>query len=79
MTKTHVSPEVINATVVAVRFFFKKTLERDDLVRRLTLVTEPRSGKIDRRWLGWRAFRRESAPPDLSPVLLQRSSAFPLY
>ncbi len=42
MTKTHVSPGVINATVVALRFFFKVTLERDDLVRRLTLVPEPR-------------------------------------
>ena len=42
MTKTHVSPGVINATVVALRFFFKVTLERDDLVRRLTLVSEPR-------------------------------------
>ena len=30
-------------TVVALRFFFKVTLERDDLVRRLTLVSEPRS------------------------------------
>ena len=42
MTKTHVSPGVVNATVVALRFFFKVTLERDDLVRRLTLVSEPR-------------------------------------
>jgi integrase/recombinase XerD len=42
MTKTHVSPGVINATVVALRFFFKVTLERDDLIRRLTLVSEPR-------------------------------------
>ena len=42
MTKTHVGPGVINATVVALRFFFKVTLERDDLVRRLTLVSEPR-------------------------------------
>jgi integrase/recombinase XerD len=42
MTKTHVSPGRINATVVALRFFFKVTLERDDLVRRLTLVREPR-------------------------------------
>ena len=46
MTKTHVSPWVINATVVALRFFFKVTLERDDLVRRLTLVSEPRRGPI---------------------------------
>ena len=42
MTKTHVSPWTINATIVALRFFFKVTLERDDLVRRLTLVREPR-------------------------------------
>jgi len=42
MTKTHVSPGRINATVVALRFFFKATLERDDLVRHLTLVREPR-------------------------------------
>jgi len=46
MTKTHVSPGVVNATVVALRFFFKVTLERDDLVRRLTLVTEPRRAPI---------------------------------
>jgi hypothetical protein len=30
------------ATVVALQFFFKVTLERDDPVRRLTLVSEPR-------------------------------------
>ena len=42
MTKTHVSPWTINATIVALRFFFRVTLERDDLVRRLTLVREPR-------------------------------------
>jgi integrase/recombinase XerD len=42
MTKTHVSPGSINAAIVALRFFFKVTLERDDLVRRLTLVREPR-------------------------------------
>ena len=46
MTKTHVSPGVINATVVALRFFFKVTLERDDLVRRLMLDTEPRRAPI---------------------------------
>ena len=28
MTKTHVSPGTINATIVALRFFFKVTLER---------------------------------------------------
>ena len=44
MTKTHVSPRIINATVVALRFFFKVTLERDDLVRRLTLVQRAAQG-----------------------------------
>ena len=42
MAKTHVSPWTINATIVALQFFFKVTLEGDDLVRRLTLVREPR-------------------------------------
>jgi integrase/recombinase XerD len=46
MTKTHVSPWTINATIVALRFFFRVTLERDDLVRRLTLVREPRRAPI---------------------------------
>ena len=46
MAKTHVSPWTINATIVALRFFFKVTLERDDLVRRLTLVREPRRAPI---------------------------------
>ncbi len=42
MTKTHVSPCSITAAVAALRFFFKVALERDDLVRRLTSVREPR-------------------------------------
>jgi len=42
MTKTHVSPPSINAAILALRFFFRVTLERDDLVRRLMLVREPR-------------------------------------
>ena len=42
MTKTHVSPPSINAAILALRFFFRGTLERDDLVRRLMLVREPR-------------------------------------
>jgi site-specific recombinase XerD len=46
MTKIHVSPGSINATIVALRFFFKVTLEREDLVRRLTLVREPRRAPI---------------------------------
>jgi integrase/recombinase XerD len=46
LAKTHVSPGRINATVVALRFFFRVTLERDDLVRRLILVREPRRAPI---------------------------------
>ena len=46
MAKTHVSPWTINATIVALRLFFRVTLERDDLVRRLTLVREPRRAPI---------------------------------
>ena len=42
MTKTHVSPPSINAAILALRLFFRVTLERDDLVRRLMLVREPR-------------------------------------
>jgi integrase/recombinase XerD len=42
MTKTHVSPPSINAAIIALRFFFRVALERDDLVRRLMLVREPR-------------------------------------
>ena len=42
MTKTQVSPPSINAAILALRFFFRVTLERDDLVRRLMLVREPR-------------------------------------
>jgi site-specific recombinase XerD len=46
MAKTHLSPGSINATIVALRFFFRVTLERDDLVRRLTFVPEPRRAPI---------------------------------
>ncbi len=46
MTKTHVSPPSIDAAVAALRFFFRVTLERDDLVRRLTSAPEPRRAPI---------------------------------
>ena len=46
MTRNHVSPASINCAIVALRFFFKVTLERDDLVRRLTFVREPRKAPI---------------------------------
>jgi site-specific recombinase XerD len=46
MTKTHVGTPSINSAVAALRFFFKVTLERDDLVRRLTFVHQPRKAPI---------------------------------
>jgi hypothetical protein len=46
MTRNHVSPASINRAIVALRLFFKVTLERDDLVRRLTFVREPRKAPI---------------------------------
>src|ERR1700730_11054361 len=46
MTRNHVSPASINCAIVAFRFFFEVTLERDDLVRRLTFVREPRKAPI---------------------------------
>jgi integrase/recombinase XerD len=46
MTRNHVGPASINCAIVALRFFFKVTLERDDLVRRLTFVREPRKAPI---------------------------------
>jgi integrase/recombinase XerD len=46
MTRNHVSPASINCAIVALRFFFMVTLERDDLVRRLTFVREPRKAPI---------------------------------
>ena len=42
MTKNHVAAPSINCAIVALRFFFKVTLERPDLVRHLTFVHEPR-------------------------------------
>jgi hypothetical protein len=41
MAKTHVSPWTINATIVALRFFFRVTLERDDLIRPLIYRSQP--------------------------------------
>ena len=42
MTRNHVGAPSINCAIVALRFFFKVTLERPDLVRHLTFVHEPR-------------------------------------
>jgi len=39
MTRNHVGAPSINCAIVALRFFFKVTLERPDLVRHLTFVT----------------------------------------
>ena len=42
MTRNQVGAASVNCAIVALRFFFKVTLERADLVRRLTFVHEPR-------------------------------------
>ena len=42
MTRSHFGAPSINCAIVALRFFFKVTLERPDLVRHLTFVHEPR-------------------------------------
>ena len=46
MTRNQVSPASLNCAIVALRFFFKVTLERADLVQRLTFVREPRKAPI---------------------------------
>ena len=42
LAKQHISPATINQTCSALRFFFKITLERPDLVRHLAPVQQPR-------------------------------------
>src|SRR2546428_7607098 len=42
LTETGVHPPTINATVTALRFFFKVTLDRPETTRRLVFVYEPR-------------------------------------
>ena len=41
-TQTGMQPPSINSAVAALRFFFTMTLDRPDLARRLTVVSEPR-------------------------------------
>ena len=41
-----IGPATVNAAVAALRFFFKVTLERPDLVRHLTTVQEPRKAPV---------------------------------
>jgi len=42
LTDTGLQPQSINATVTALRFFFKVTLDRPETTRRLVFVYEPR-------------------------------------
>ena len=46
MTRNQVGAASVNCAIVALRFFFKVTLERADLVQRLTFVHEPRKAPI---------------------------------
>jgi integrase/recombinase XerD len=45
-TRNQVGAASVNCVIVALRFFFKVTLERADLVQRLTFVREPRKAPI---------------------------------
>jgi integrase/recombinase XerD len=42
LTETDLQPQSINATVTALRFFFKVTLDRPETTRHLVFVYEPR-------------------------------------
>src|SRR6202162_4531192 len=46
LAKQQISPGSINAAIAALRFFFKVTLERPDLVRHLTTVNQPRRAPV---------------------------------
>jgi integrase/recombinase XerD len=46
MTRNQVTAASVNCAIVALRFFFKVTLERADLVQRLTFVREPRKAPV---------------------------------
>ncbi len=46
MAKQQIGPASINSAVCALRFFFKVTLERPDLVRHLTPVQQPRKAPV---------------------------------
>jgi integrase/recombinase XerD len=52
LTATGVQPPTINATVTALRFFFKVTLDRPETTRRLVFVYEPRKLPRERDWSG---------------------------
>ena len=67
LTGTGVRPPTINATVTALRFFFKVTFDRPETKRRLAFVYEPRklprvlSPEEVRRWQALRLIDPPSA------------------
>ena len=75
LTETGLQPQSINATVTALRFFFKVTLDRPETTRRLVFVYEPRCracSRPKRCCYCWRprpdpSTRRRSALP-MAPV-----------
>jgi integrase/recombinase XerD len=46
LTSSGAGTPKINATVSALRFFFKATLDRPDLAKHLSFLREPRSAKV---------------------------------
>ena len=61
LTATGVQPPTINATVTALRFFFKVTLDRPEITRHLVFVYEPR--KLPRVLSGEEVLRLLEAAP----------------
>jgi hypothetical protein len=58
LTSSGAGTPKINATVAALRFFFKVTLDRSDLVKHLSFIHEPRKVRLFRAPKRWRAFWR---------------------
>src|SRR6202035_3918567 len=70
LTETGVQPPTINATVTALRFFFKVTLDRPETTRHVVFVYEPR--KLPRVLSPEEVLRLLAAP---GPKVLERSPA----
>jgi integrase/recombinase XerD len=73
LTETGVPPPTINATVTALRFFFKVTLDRPETTRHVVFVYEPR--KLPRVLSPEEVLRLPEAAPGPST---RRRSALPM-
>ena len=76
LTESGVRPPTINATVTALRFFFKVTLDRPEVTRQLVFVYEPR--KLPRVLSPEEVWRLLEAAPGLSTRQLSASPMAPV-